>query len=190
MTLTVSAGHLKAQSVPSTFQGVSPGLSTKGTLDGSTTKVYKAGLMRFDTFDGFCVDPHQLIYQNQTVNYTKDLTFSTPAVSDAIAHLVGGYYASGQTAQDAASIQWAIWEVIVDGVGSTDLTSGNSRVLDTATANLAESYLQNIGNLPKADVVYMKNVKFQDMVTVVPEPSSSLLLSLGACGLLLRRKRS
>lgn len=190
LTLTASAGYLQAQSVTSTFRAVSPGLTHKGTLDGSTTRTYNAGVMSFDDFDGFCVDPHQFIYQNQTVDYTTELTFSTTAVSDAIARLVGGYYASGQSAQEAASTQWAIWEIVVDGVGSTDLTSGNSQVFNTATANLAQSYLQNINSMPKADVVYLKNIKYQDMVTIVPEPSSSLLLSLGICGFLLRRKRS
>ncbi|MBK1830611.1 PEP-CTERM sorting domain-containing protein [Verrucomicrobiaceae bacterium R5-34] len=149
-----------------------------------------SGVMQFDDFEAFCVDPYQNISVNQTLTYAQELTFSNPATSDAIARLVGNYYTSGQSSQEAAATQWAIWEVVIDGVSSANLSDGNNRVYNTATASLAESYLNDLDNMTAADVVYLTNKKYQDVVTVVPEPSSLALLGLGVVGFILRRKRA
>ena len=184
-----SAGHLSAQTVTSTFNGISPSLTVQGMFDGINTRSVNSGVAQFDDFDAFCIDPYQVIPANQAITFNSALTFSAPDVAEAISRLVGGYYASDQSAQTAASIQWAIWEVVVDGTNSLSLSSGNNRVFDSATAELSEKYLANLNRLPQADVIFLTNSRYQDMVTVVPEPSSTALLGLGVVGFLLRRKR-
>lgn len=185
-----SASHLTAQTVTSSLNSISPARTVNGMFDGINTRSVKSGVMQFDDFEAFCIDPYQGVYYNAPITYNVSPTFSTASVREAIAHLVGGYYSSGQTAQEAASIQWAIWEVVVDGTNNPSLTSGNNRVFDQATAELGQKYLANINRLPKAEVQFLTNSRYQDIVTVVPEPSSSALLGLGVVGFLLRRKRA
>ncbi len=185
-----SAGQLSAQSVTASLNSISPALTVNGMFDGINSRSVKSGLMQFDEFDAFCIDPYQGVVFNQPVTYQSSLTFSTPDVAKAISKLVGGYYSvSGQTAQDAAAIQWAIWEVVVDGTSNPSLSSGNARVFDAATAELGQKYLTNIDRLPVANVRFLTNSQYQDVVTIVPEPSSTALLGLGVVGFLLRRKR-
>ncbi|MCP5536324.1 MAG: PEP-CTERM sorting domain-containing protein [Akkermansiaceae bacterium] len=185
-----SAGHLSAQTVTSSFEGVSPGLNVKGMFDGINAQYVNSGVMKFSDFDAFCIDPYQGIVANQPITYNVALTFSTPETDKAISKLVGGYYASGQSALEAAAIQWAIWEVVVDGTNNPSLYSGNNRVFDAATAQLGQKYLSKLSELPEANVIFLTNSRYQDMVTVVPEPSSAALFGLGVVGFLLRRKRA
>lgn len=158
-------------------------------LDGDNVHRIRSGVMQFEDFEAFCIDPYQGVVYNQPVTYDVELTFSTADVSEAIAHLVGGYYVSGRSNLEAAATQWAIWEVIVDGTRNPSLTTGDARVFSEATRDLGQRYLDNLDKLPKADVMFLTHSEYQDVVTLVPEPSSVSLLGLGVAGFLLRRRR-
>jgi hypothetical protein len=107
---------------------------------------------------------------------------------------MGGYLASSKTALDAAGAQWAIWEIIGDGINSPSLSSGSIRLADSgntaiAVANRAQDYLNNLSSFPSATFIYGTNPTRQDIVFMVPETSGALLGALGALSLLVRRRR-
>jgi hypothetical protein len=167
-------------------------MSVNGTInDGGFIQDYPSGVMRFTEFDAFCVDPTEdisfgesLVYQVQDISLLTN--FST------VARLVGGYLSSGQTAQDAAAVQWAIWETTTEfPLNTPSLLDGNVRITAASqpTADLANQYLANVGNFAPADLVYLTNNGRQDVVTWnIPEPGSLVLTAFSAV-LLLRRRR-
>lgn len=188
-----AAVKAQGQNYSTTLVTIAPGLPVTGTLDsGSFTQQYPSGVMRYADFDAFCVDPLQdiaygeaLVYQIQNpaslVNYDK------------IARLVGGFLASSQSDQNAAAVQWAIWEITNETVNSPSLLDGNVRILPASldTANLANQYLANIDNYSPVALTYFTNSTRQDVVTwnLVPEPGSAALAALSTLLLLRRRRR-
>jgi uncharacterized protein (TIGR03382 family) len=137
------------------------------------------------------VEPLQGINYGETVVYQIQNP-GTLNNSDSVAQLVGGYLASGRTNEDAAAVQWAIWEVILDSNPTESLTSGvvNISPSGSATAALAQTYLANIGTYTPATLTYLKNSTRQDVVTwqAIPEPGTMGLAAFSAL-LLLRRRR-
>ena len=166
-----------AQSLDAQLVDISPFVPVTGTInDGSFIQEYTSGVMNFTSLDpgfsnfsAFCVEPSQDIP-------------------------VGGYLASAQTSLDAAAVHWAIWEV----VGETNEAffspfSGNVRITSPANDDVAVragEYLQNMATFTPATLVYLTNPAKQDVVTwnLIPEPSSFLLASFAAFGLLRRRR--
>lgn len=182
-----------AQSVNATFFNVNPALSVVGTFDaGGTFRTLNSGIMNFDIGEAFCADPDQTIISGETVHYTIQPNSALPN-SSTIAKIFGGYLASGQTTLDAAGAQWAIWEVLKDGVGSPSFSAGSVRIQNAGTsavATRAMTYLNNLGTLPSATLVYATSPTRQDMVfTAVPEVSGLTLGALGGTLLLFRRRR-
>lgn len=183
---------VSAQSLDAVFYNVNPTVSVTGSFNGgSSYTTLNSGLMNFDYADAFCADPTQTIYAGETVHYTIQPTSALPN-SVSIAKVVGGYLASGQTALDAAGAQWAIWEIIGDGVSSPSFATGSVRIQNSWSSNVAArgmQYLNNLSTLPTANIIYATNAKRQDMVFMVPEVSGALLGALGGMALLFRRRR-
>jgi hypothetical protein len=191
----LASAHSNAQNLTATFLTESPAQSVLGTLplEGNTYTYYNSGVAHFNRFDAFCVDPYQSIYYNETVVYNVQNP-STLANSGTISRLVGGYLASDRTSLDAAAAQWAIWEVVADGVNSPSLSTGLVKIApsDAAVAAKAESFLANVNSYTPAHITYLTSATRQDMITIctcVPEPGTALLSAFGALGLLVRRRR-
>jgi len=189
----VVAAKASAQELSTTLIEITPVLTVRGTLDnGSFVQGYPSGVMHFTGFDAFCVEPTEdLSYGESLVYQVQDV--SRLANFDQIAHLVGGYLHSGQTAQDAAAVHWAIWEITTETLCPPSLLDGNVRLItpdSQATADLANHYLLNINSYAPADLTYLTNAGGQDVVTwnVIPEPGSLGLVAFSTL-LLLRRRR-
>lgn len=184
---------------------VDPSLTVNGTFNsGGTTQSYQSGVLNFTTtsqfgsfdFDAFCVEPDSNITVGQTLTYTI-ADNSQLTNSQKVAKLIGGFLSSTQSNADAAAVQWAIWEVTFESSSSFSLSNGNVKVTSTnpslATQTLGNQYLANLENYTAAEIYYLKNPDFQNMVgykplTPVPEPASFGLLAFSGV-LLLRRRR-
>ncbi|MBN8459310.1 MAG: hypothetical protein J0M04_15885 [Verrucomicrobia bacterium] len=181
-----------AQSLDAVFYNVNPTVSVTGSFNGGGSyTTLNSGVMNFDYADAFCVDPNQTIHSGETVHYTIQPTSALPN-SASIAKVVGGYLASGQTALDAAGAQWAIWEIMGDGVSSPSFSSGSVRIQNSLSSNVATrglQYLNNLSSLPTANIQFATSPTRQDMVFMVPEVSGAVLGALGGLALLLRRRR-
>jgi hypothetical protein len=189
----VMAAKANAQNIVATHLGADPGFSVTGTFD-NAAGIWNipSGVMHFDVFDGFCVEPLQPISDNEVLVYQVQ-NVSQLANSDQISRLVGGYLLSSQTADQAAAVQWAIWEVAAETLSSPSLLDGNVRIIDSekqSTAVLAGQYLANINNYAPARLTYLTNGTRQNAVVfcVIPEPGAMVLTALSGL-LLLRRRR-
>ncbi len=192
------------QSFDAKLISVDPSLTIKGTFDGGTVQNRLAGVANFTTtsqfgnvdFDAFCVEPLATISVGQTLTY--EVTSNSQLTNaDKVAKLVGGFLSSSQSNADAAAVQWAIWEVTFENSSTFSLSNGNVNVGGSnpslATRTLGNQYLTNINSYTAANIQYLTNSKFQNMVSfgpvnAIPEPSSLGLLALSSA-LMLRRKR-
>ncbi len=195
-----AAARAKGQSLPATLIGVDPGIGVTGTLDnGSFFQEYPSGVMKFTDFDAFCIEPTQGISYGDSLVYQIQNPLSL-GTTDLISRLVGGYLAAlntplteAEVAQNAAAVQWAIWEVTTETLNPFSLDNGNVRIsasLNQDTINLANQYLANTANFNPANVTFLTNTDRQDVVTwnAVPEPTSVGLIALSGL-LILRRRR-
>ena len=184
-----AAASARAQSLPATLNGLGPEMLTSGTYNGVNYETRNAGILRFDFGDAFCVDPLQDLSFPETLVYQIQDPLSL-ANQNTISRLVGGYLASGQTNLDAAAVQWAIWEVAVEGSSTGSLTTGSVRVANSPVAALANNYLSNVNSYTAVNLTYLTNGTRQDVVTwnMVPEPGSLTLLGLSALALFRRRR--
>jgi hypothetical protein len=198
-TVAFAALQAQGQNLTATLNGISPGLTLKGTWNnGEFVYDYPAGVMNFtdeasDTdFSAFCVEPLQGLSYEETLTYQVQNPLSL-ANYDTIARLVGGYIASTGSDQDAAAVQWAIWEVTTESLLSQSLFDGSIRIIGPAgesTALLANQYLANVKNYTPVTLTYLRNESRQDVVSwnVVPEPASAVLAGLSGLVLLRRRR--
>lgn len=184
-----------SQTITVNFVEINPNLPVSGSFS-APGNFYDipSGLVHFQTFDGFCVEPLQALTYGETVVYDIQDP-SNLGNSATIASLVGGYLASGRTAVDAAAVQWAIWEVIAEATpGARSLLDGNVMINSTGNGPdviaLANQYLANIANYTPATLTYLHSDTEQDVVTwqVIPEPASAGLVGLSALVLLRRRR--
>jgi len=201
-----AAVNAHGQNLSATLTGIAPGLNVNGTWNnGSFTHDYPAGVMNYTNvvnlsnsanlpdFSAFCVDPLQNAAYGETLVYQVQNPLSL-ANSETIARLVGGYLASSGSDQEAAAVQWAIWEVTTESLQSASLLDGNVRIVgpaSQATALLANQYLANVNSYTPVTLTYLTNSTRQDVVTwnAVPEPGSVGLAALSGLLLLRRRRR-
>jgi hypothetical protein len=193
-----AAAKAKGQNLSATLIGIDPGIPVTGTVDnGSFIQAYPSGILKFTEFNAFCIEPTQGLSYGETLIYQIQNPLSLSA-SDTITRLVGGYLLSSQSAQEAAAVQWAIWEVTTESLSAYSLSDGNVRItsaenLDTIT--LANQYLAQAPGYTPAAVTFLINPDRQDVVTLgptavqVPELSSTVLVALSGL-LLFRRRRS
>lgn len=192
--LTASA---HAQNIQVSITGLTPGVTGISTsYNGGAFESQDAGVLQFNFGQAFCVEP------TIPLNYPGTLVYSITDISnlasnDIIAKLVGGYLASNdQSNENAAAVQLAIWEVVLDGPSGNSLSSGNMQIqLSSDLATRAQTYLTNVNTYAAAPITYLVNTgegadHRQNIITwsTVPEPSSMLLLGLTSLAF-LRRKR-
>lgn len=188
LTALGAVSPLTGQTLTDTFLSIDPGVSAKGTFDGTNFRFVNSGIVQFTGFEAFCIEPLQGISVGEEITYNLASDYSTPEISGAIAKLTGGSYASGQSDLDAAAVQWAIWEVLLDGPDGS-LFTGNAQLMDLEVAVLANEFLAQLPDLPVTDVVFLTHPARQDMVTTIPEPASLGLLAASSLLLLRRRRR-
>lgn len=187
LTALAAASPISGQTLTDTFISIEPGVSAKGTFDGTNFRFVNSGIVQFTGFEAFCIEPLQGISVGEEVTYDIAYDYSTPEISGAIAKLTGGYYASGQSDLEAAAAQWAIWELLLDGPAGS-LFTGKAQLMDLEVAVLANEFLAQLPNLPVTDVMFLTHPTRQDIVTTIPEPASLGLLA-ASCLLLPRRRR-
>lgn len=184
-------------SISTTFVEINPNALVYGSLDGSFFQDYPSGLSVFADFEAFCIEPSQGLEYGTTLVYDIQDPSELGPDSLAIAKLVGGYLASARTADDAAAVQWAIWEVVAETSSSQSLFEGSVIIspIDSTNPNgeriatLANAYLQNIDSFDPATLVYLTNPEYQDVVAwAIPEPATSGLLMLSSL-MFFRRRR-
>lgn len=188
-----SAIKANGQTLSAKLINNSPGMAVTGTIsDEAVLNSYPAGVLNFENFGAFCVEPNQPIVYGETLVYDiQDPT--TLANVETISRLIGGYIKSDKTALDAAAVQWAIWETTSELLPIHSLDTGNVRISSTASgdvATLANQYLNNVNSYSPATLTYLTNSTSQNIVTwnVVPEPGSAALLALSALLLICRRR--
>jgi uncharacterized protein (TIGR03382 family) len=189
----VAAVRASGQSLPATLNEISPGLLVNGTAnDGAYVGDFFSGLMRFDGFDAFCVEPNEpLGYGDSLVYQVQDAFLLSNA--DTVARLISAYLDSPKTPDHAAAVQWAIWEATTETLSSPSLLDGGVRIsipVNEPTAVLANQYLASAGNFAPAKLVYLTNSGRQDVVTwtPIPEPGTAMLAALSALAVFRRRR--
>lgn len=198
VTAAFVAGQAQAQNLSATLNNISPGLTLAGTWSNEFVYDYPAGVMNFTDngtgmdFYAFCVDPLQDIGYNETLLYDIQSPVSL-ANSDTIARLVTAYLTTPVSDQNAAAIQWAIWEVTTETSSMVSLFDGSVKILEPVsegTASLANQYLANVMNYEPTQITYLTNPHRQDVVTwtVVPEPTTLGLAALSGLFILRRRR--
>lgn len=199
VSAAIAAVNAQGQSITATLNGINPGQTYEGTWNGDFVYDYPAGVMNFTDvgtgigFSAFCVQPLQDIAFGETLVYDIQNPISL-ANSDIVARLIGAYLSSPPSDQNAAAVQWAIWEVTTETTAVESVFNGSVRIIEPAgssTAALANEYLANVMSYSPVALTYLSNPNRQDVVTwnVVPEPTSAGLAALSSL-LLLRRRRA
>jgi hypothetical protein len=196
--LICSTIALPAQTLTVTLNTVSPFEQLSGSFNGGTSFDLKtAGVLDFDYTDAFCVEPLQPV--SGTVVY--DLPPNSSLTDSAsIAKVVGAYLASSRSSREAAGAQWAIWEIASDGISSPSFRNGSVQIffdrrggsvqaLGTEAKALEYLSLSQLPSTPSASFLYATHPTSQNVVFMIPEPSSALLGALSITALLVRRRR-
>ena len=184
-----------AHAVPVTLTGVtllSPASLVFGTLNGAPYSD-GAGALRVDTvemgsFLAFCTELDTVLSPTYPVTYNY-----TPYAQDGVARVLS-LYTTGM--YSAAATQVAIWEAVYDSVAG-DLATGvftlnaPAGLLTESTALLAAAGALSVGQYDPTGMRALQNDRYQDLVTVVPEPSTYALLLAGLTGIgFVARRRS
>ena len=80
-----TAASTNGQDLSAEYLGIDPGASIKGTFDGTNYRFVHSGLVQFDGFEAFCIEPIQGISIGEVVDYDLAFSYSTPEVTESIA---------------------------------------------------------------------------------------------------------
>jgi hypothetical protein len=213
--LAISGSALgNGQDLITTFNNISPGVpfawSVVGQVGGSNPGV--AGCFNFTRTGGsytgvsgnyisFCTELTQTLDDGQSVTYKvvngdqvpgANGPFTSPlglTGADLVSELFGRFFPAGATgtAENCASFQLAIWEIVYDsnliinGVGDTFQVG-----IDPLVLAQSQFYLNSLdGTGPRAALTGFTNALDQDQI--IPAPGALGLLGLGA--LVVGRRR-
>jgi hypothetical protein len=201
---------LPATTLADTFKadyvGVGDGKIITVGLDAVTRSVWAGEILwkgldgapaEFADFYSYCVDLNTYLVDPQTFEVKSTTSFAPDG--DQVAWLVRTYAPvihplAGTTANwMAAGLQLAIWNVLYDD----DFTVSGTDGLWSSTAGAAGYANKYLGALSAAlisgpvaaQATWLDTNRGQDQVTVVPEPATLLLLSIGALAVSARRRR-
>jgi hypothetical protein len=209
-----SCANAGFDTICATFNGVSPGSGGQYSLNsGANWQGYgSAGLFNWTrtsgTYSGaqgnfmsFCTELREHVSNGN--NYCYDVVSleiapsSGPmgaAKADQVRELFGRYYSpafgSVLSADAAAAMQLAIWEIVFETSGSLGLGAGSAQFTNdnAAAIALAGTYLASIdGTGPRNnDIVVMSANGVQDQI--IPTPGTMALLGMGVLAAARRRR--
>lgn len=211
LVCAISAGAAEAAPINIDYQ--SGGLFGSGNLreivrvstpgPGFDGRVY-AGLFHLNADNGigdfvaFCVDLAQYLKNPQQAVINNNL-YSGAALDNMkrlFSSALGGMELSDviDTSVEAAGMQVALWEIMLDSGSGFDLTSGEFAMSgNTGVQSQAQTYLDALpgADLGAYNLTFLESAKHQDVVTVspVPLPASALLILGGLGGLAATRRR-
>lgn len=170
-------------------------ISISGTIHTATSNV---GLLDFNesnlgNLKSFCADLEHSISGGQTWpdSLWNSSTYANTGIQLA-GNMVAADFASVDTADKAAGMQLAIWEVRYDDPSNAnpDFNSGNFTAsgLSSGVLTAANAYWQDRFTPGNALFIRAEDGLGQDQLTPVPEPSSIAVLAIGGIVLLRRRK--
>lgn len=230
MTIAYNAASSTIQNVSVTFNG----------LSGTTWATVGAGRLAFDVsahdpldpvsalLYTFCIEPTQYVSSAATVYSVDQLkngntTLAPVGLGAAKASLINQLFArnlpvisNSLTADAAAALQFAIWEIVGETTATYNVTSGSAQFQMTtagtyastaahtsAVASLANSYLSALttggpqvnglfalDNNGTQDQVAQYNVTNTPSRLDVPEPATLGLFGFGALAMGLRRRKA
>ncbi|WP_109466292.1 VPLPA-CTERM sorting domain-containing protein [Albibacillus kandeliae] len=164
----------------------------------------KAGMFHMKSDDAlgnflaFCVDLTQYIGSPMTAEYNSNLFTGTTYdnLSRLFSSVLGGSSLAEviDTSLEAAALQVAIWEVMLDSSGAYDLNSGAFKMgSNVAVKTQAQSYLTNLwtGKVGDYKLTFLESAQNQDLVTVtpVPLPAGGVLIGTGLIALFAAGRR-
>lgn len=186
-----------------TLNSVAPGQNVNITFSGNS-QLTTAGQFNLTTSisnitEAFCVDLQNFIFLNSPYINKYELYTARGRVGALLTQKTS-FFAAALNPADlndrAAAFQIALWEIAYDHASGNldDLNSGIFQYNQNATiVNYANGLLSaTSGQI--APYYYLRGAygsdPTQDLVTLVPEPTSLMALAVGAVGLFVRRRRS
>ena len=142
-------------------------------------------------YASYCVD----IYHYAGSSEVTELPIDSLNNGDLVAFLFETYSEDVEDNIDAAALGVAIWEVIFETSDNFDVTDGYLSI--TGNSAVAQAANDLLSTLPDSyqtqwDMLVLHSDCKQDMIipgSPIPEPATLMVISLGAVGLIIRRRR-